>query len=153
MEEMKNIVAVATSVIEKGTPLLVDESQKDYFVKTTESLKTALGLVGENQEKMARMQDAAVKYANQLCFILFRTQALTDELETEFRKLPSPEATSSVVKHLNDERDARIAEINKAHEAIIDEQKDLDIFLAVIAGMSQEEAARKMAEHDAQLRG
>lgn len=141
----------ALEIIKKGAELLKDEKQKEYFADVIKSLGVAEDLVN-NEEKAARMIDATVKFANQLCFILFREGTITEELTAELRELPSPEQTSEPVKAFSDERDSRIDEINKKHAAIIDEQKELDIFLGVIAGMSAEEAARRMQEHDEQVK-
>lgn len=144
------VVAKSMEIIEKGAALLTDEDQSAYFTSTLESLKTADEMV-DNKEKAARMQDAAVKFANQICFLLFREGVITDELTDMLRSLPTPEDTTKLVKDFNDDRDARIKALNDAHSAIIDEQKNLDIFLAVIAGMTAEEAAKRMKEHDDQV--
>lgn len=149
---MKNdIIKQALDILEKGYILLGKDDQKDYFEKSIASVKNASELVGDNKEKEAYLVDASVKYANQLCFILFRDNTLPDSLAEEYRKLPTPEETSEKVKEFTNARDARFEELKKQHQVATEEQKDLDIFLGVIAGMSQEEAARRMAEHDAQL--
>lgn len=149
--ENPEVVAKSMEIIEKGTPLLTDEKQTEYFKGVLESLKTADGMVN-NKEKATRMQDAAVKFANQLCFILFREDTITGELTDLLRCLPTPESTTESVKEFTDEREARIKALNDAHAAIMDEQKDLDIFLGVIAGMSPEEAERRMKEHDDKIK-
>lgn len=151
-EEVKAIYQEALEVIEKATPSLVDEKQKEYFTKIAESIRVASGLVNNDDEKMARLTDAAVKYANQVMFILYRADKLTDELTAAFRSLPSAEETGDAVRKIDEERQKRIDEINNMHQQIVDEQKDLDIFTAVIAGMSKEEAEAKMAEYEAQAK-
>lgn len=151
-EEVKAIYQEALEVIEKATPSLVDEKQKEYFTKIAESIRTASGMINEDEEKLARLCDAAVKYANQVMFILYRSDKLTDELTTAFRALPSAEETGESVRKIDEERQKRIDEINTMHEQIVNEQKDLDIFTAVIAGMSKEEAEAKMAEYEAQAK-
>lgn len=140
----------AKSIIVEGKELLKDEKQKTYFDGVVESLNAAKDMA-DDEEKNARLEDAAIKFVNQLCFILFREQLITDDLTARLRELPSPETTAEAVRGYDQARDARIEELNKKHEEIIDEQKALDLFTAVIAGYSKEEAARKMAEHDAQI--
>lgn len=149
--DQPEVVAKAMEILEKGSPLLTDEEQSAYFANTLTSLKSADELV-DNKEKATRMQDAAVKFANQLCFILFREGTITDELTDMLRSLPTPEETTMLVKQFNDDREGRIQALNEAHSKIVDEQKNLDIFLGVIAGMSPEEAARRMKEHDDQVK-
>lgn len=147
---METIFTKAKAIIAEGKELLKDEKQKTYFDGVIESLNAAEEMV-DNDEKNARLEDASIKFVNQLCFILFREELITDDLTARLRELPSPEETAEAVRKFDTERDARIEELNKKHEEIIDEQKGLDLFTAVIAGYSKEEAARKMAEHDAQI--
>ena len=151
-EEVVPIWKEATEFMEGTVDLLTDEKQKDYFTKTIASLKTASGLVEDSDEKMARLCDAAVKYANQLAFILFRQGALSEEHTAKFRSLPTPEYTGDEVRKFEDVRQAKIDSINKQQQEVMDEQKALDIFTAVIAGMSEDEAKQRMAEHEQQIK-
>lgn len=151
-ETVGPIYKEALDVIEKATPQLDDEKQKEYFTKIAESIRTASGLINEDEEKLVRLCDAAVKYANQVMFILYRSDKTTDELTAAFRALPSAEYTGEEVRKIEAERQKRIDEINSMHEQIVNEQKDLDIFTAVIAGMSKEEAEKKMAQYEEEVR-
>lgn len=153
MNEVESSVDAAVELIKKAVELLEDEDQKTYFTKVTKSVENASSLVDGDEEKAARLEDAAVKFANQIMFILYRADKLTDELTAEFRALPSAEFTGDQVKIHEAARQDRIDEINEAHQEIIDEQKELDIFTAVIGGMSKEEAEKKMAEYEAQVNG
>ena len=148
--EVKSIFTEATDIIKDGKELLTDEKQKMYFDGVLESLKNAEEMA-DTDEKIARLSDASVKFANQLCFILFREELIVEDLTKALRELPSPEQTAEDVRAYDKQRDDRIEELNKKHEEIIDEQRDLDLFTAVIAGYSKEEATKKMAEHDAQI--
>lgn len=150
-EEVDVVSQKALEVIEKATPSLTDEKQKEYFTKIAESLRAATELAGTD-EKKTRLRDAAVKYANQVMFILYRSDNLTDELTAAFRELPSAETTGDEVRQYEAARQERIDSINGMHQEIIDEQKDLDIFTAVIAGMSKEDAEAKMAEYEARAK-
>lgn len=157
-EKVTTIYEDALAVIEKATPLLLDDKQKGYFESVSKSIKTAADMLEagkdseKNDEKVVRLCDAAVKYANQLMFILFRDDKITDELGTMFRRLVTPEFTGEQVRVYEKAREDRIEELNNAHQAIVDEQKDLDIFTAIIAGMSKEEAEKRMAEYEAQAK-
>ena len=151
-EEVKPIYQEALEVIEKATPSLVDEKQKEYFTKIAESIRVASGMINKDDEKLVRLCDAAVKYANQVMFILYRSDKLNDELTAAFRALPSAEETGESVRKIDEERQKRIDEINTMHEQIVNEQKELDIFTAVVAGMSKEDAEAKMAEYEAQVK-
>lgn len=152
VEPVKMIYQQALEVLEKAAPVIEDEKQKEYFTKTAESIRVASGLVNGNTEKLIRLQDAAVRYANQAMFILFRSDKIDDELSNAFRELATPEFTGDEVRKYENARQERIDNINNMHQEIIEEQKDLDIFTAVIAGMSKEEAEAKMAEYEAQAK-
>lgn len=130
---------------------LTDEDQKKYFEKVLSSLDVAAGMVGDDEEKQVRIVDAAVKYVNQLAFILFRNGSISEEETAEFRELPAPEETSKKVREFEDAHQAKIDAINEQQKAIMDERKGLDLFLAIISGMSEEEAKAKMAQYEAQI--
>ena len=130
---------------------LTDEDQKKYFEKVLSSLNVAAGMVGDDEEKQVRIVDAAVKYVNQLAFILFRNGSISEEETAEFRELPAPEETSKKVREFEDAHQAKIDAINEQQKAIMDERKGLDLFLAIISGMSEEEAKAKMAQYEAQI--
>ena len=150
--EVHPIYEEANSFIKNAIGLLTDEKQKDYFTKVSESIMTAAGMVEDNEEKMARLCDASIKYANQLAFILFRASKLDGELLAEFRLLPTPEYTGEAVRKFDEVRQAKIDSITAQQKDVLEEQKALDIFTAVIAGMSAEEAERRMEEQAEQLR-
>ena len=150
--EVHPIYEEANSFIKNAIGLLTDEKQKDYFTKVSESIMTAAGMVGDNEEKMARLCDAGIKYANQLAFILFRANKLDGELLAEFRLLPTPEYTGEAVRKFEDVRQAKIDSITAQQKEVLNDQKALDVFTAVIAGMSAEEAERRMEEQAEQLR-
>lgn len=141
----------AIKLISTGATLLTDEKQREFFEGIIKSLEVAK-TEANNEEKEARYIDASVKYANQISFILFRNGALSDEMEAELRELPTPEDTAVKVAEFNNARQARIDEINKQHQAIFDEEKDLDVFTGIIAGLSKEDAEKRMAEHEAKIR-
>lgn len=141
----------AIKLISTGATLLTDEKQKEFFEGILKSLEVAKA-EANNEEKEARYIDASVKYANQISFILFRKGALSDEMEAELRELPTPEDTAAKVAEFNNARQARIDEINKQHQAVFDEEKDLDVFTGIIAGLSKEDAEKRMAEHEAKIR-
>ena len=151
MEEVHPIYEEANSFIKNAVGLLEDEKQKDYFTKVSASIETAAGMVDESEEKLARLCDAGIKYANQLAFILFRANKLDGELLAEFRLLSTPEYTGESVRKFDDVRQAKIDSITAQQKEVLSEQEDLDIFTAVIAGMSEEEAKRRMDEQKEKL--
>lgn len=150
--EVRPIYEEANSFIKNAVGLLDDEKQKEYFTNVSTSIESATKMVGDNEEKLARLCDAGVKYANQIAFILFRANKLDGGLLAEFRTLATPEHTGESVRKFEEVRQAKIDSITKQQEEVLAEQKELDIFTAVIAGMTAEEAERRMNEQAEQLR-
>lgn len=151
---MSNIYNTSVKVIESASKSLTDEKQIEYFKSVLESLAYAKEMAeGDNgsAEKEARLEDAAVKFANQLMFILFRQDNIDADTLAEFRTLPTPEETGAKVAEYEEAYKAKVEEINAAQKAVMDERKELDIFLAVISGMTKEQAEQKMAQYEAQL--
>lgn len=138
-------------LIKSGIDLLKDEKQKNFFEGIVKSLEIAKAEIN-NDEKAARFIDASVKYANQISFILFRQNTITDAMTAALRGLPTPEETAASVQEFNDARQKRIDSINEMHKEIFNEQKDLDVFTGIIAGLTKEDAERRMAEHEAKIR-
>lgn len=138
-------------LINEGLTLLKDEKQKEFFSGIAKSLEIAKAEANDD-EKKARLIDASIKYANQISFILFRQNSISDEMAAELRELPTPEDTAAKVQEFNAARQARIDEVNKQHQAIFEEEKALDVFTGIIAGLSKEDAEKRMAEHEAKIR-
>lgn len=140
----------AYALIGKMKEQLTDEDQKKYFDNVVTSLDTAYEMATDDERKV-RLEDAAVKFVNQLAFILFRNGTISDEDAATFRTLPAPEETSKKVREFEDQRQAKIEEINEMQKAVMDERKDLDLFLAIISGMTKDEAEKRMAQYEAQV--
>ena len=141
----------AYALIGKMKEQLTDEDQKKYFDNVVSSLDAAYKMAGDDEERKVRLEDAAVKFVNQLAFILFRNGTISDEDAATFRTLPAPEETSKKVREFEDKRQEEINKINDMQKAIMDERKDLDLFLAIISGMTKEEAEKRMAQYEAQV--
>ena len=148
--EVKTIYQESLDILNDGVALLQNEEQKKYFTDTITYLGNANN-IADNEEKTMLLADAAVKYANQLCFLLYRENTITEDLTAKIRGLITPEKSSEMAKKYNTERQARIDELNKQHEAIIDEQKELDVFFGVISGKSVDEAKALLEKHEADV--
>lgn len=141
METAEAAIKIITQKLEK----LTDEKQIEFFTGILKSLELAKAEV-DNDEKEARFIDAAVKYANQISFIVYRKEA------EDLKILPTPEETAAKVQEFNAVRQKRVDEVNEKHKEIFEEQKALDVFTGIIAGLSKEEAEKRMAEHEAKIR-
>lgn len=128
-----------------------DDNNREYFNDCGKAGLNALSLANGDLEYLTYLYDAAIKWVNQIAFILFRQELLTDELTTEFRKLETPESTTEKVKAYMEEDKETVDKINGEQAVYNNHVKRLDLFKAVIGGMSLEEAQAKQAEYEAKI--
>ena len=141
------IAEQAKTYLEKAIKILPeDDKNYEYFAKFLNSYDTAKELA-DNDEKKAVATDAIVKTAHQLTFMLFRDDTLTEELEKEYRALPKPEETTKAVEGANKVRKDSYEELAKKNKEAEEQQKDIDIFLQVLGGLSKEEAEQRLEDY------
>ena len=128
-----------------------DEQIPEFIGKITESIKTAKDNMADNEEKYAVLLDSVTRWANQIVFTLFREGKLTAELEKEYRELKPVSETTEAAKKFADLRQEKIDALNEEHAKIVREQNGLDIFRAIIGGMSAEEAKAKLQEYEEKI--
>ena len=137
----------AKSYLEKAIKVLPEDNHNhDYFAKFLTSFENAKK-IADSDEKKAYLADATVKVANQLSFILFRENLLTEELEKEYRALPSAEETTKALEEANKVRKDKYEELAKMNKEAEDEQMDMDVFQQVLGGRSVEEAKQKLEDY------
>lgn len=139
------------SYIKDNLKFVEEENNKVYFQGCVDSYANAKELA-DNDEKAAYLYDAVTKWANQMTFLLFRHNNLTDNAAQAFRELDTPEITTAAVGEFKDARQKRIEEIRAEQEEVMAEEKELDILKGVIAGMGVEEAKQKLAEYEEQTK-
>lgn len=143
-----DIAEQAKTYLEKLVKVLPeDHHSHEYFATFLSSYDTAKEMVGDNAEKQALLTDAIVKVCNQLTFILFRDELLSEELEKEYRTLPKPEETTAELEKVNKIRKDKYDELAKMNTEAQNEQKDIDIFQQVLGGLSKEEAEKKFEDY------
>lgn len=137
----------AKSYLEKAVKVLPEDNHNHgYFAKFLTSFENAKK-IADNDEKKAYLADATVKVANQLSFILFRENLLTEDLEKEYRALPSAEETTKALEEANKVRKDKYEELAKMNKEAEDEQMDMDVFQQVLGGRSVEEAKQKLEDY------
>lgn len=143
-----DIAVNARNYVEKQVKSLPGElgNDKEYFDKFLKGFDTAKEMA-DNEEKTAILEDTAVKVANQLSFILFRHSALSAEAEKEYRALPTAEATTEAVRTAKKSRDDENNELMEKNKAAQNKQKEIDVFMQVISGLSKEEAEKKIEDY------
>lgn len=141
-------IKAANKIIKRGIVLLPDDAKGDFKAQASdifidEAISNAMGAVNENEEKTALLKAYAVQEANRVASTLWRLQLLTDELEAEYRKLPSMTDVAAEYNKFNDARKERMDKIMEDHKVISEEERELDIFKGIINGISAKEAEKK----------
>lgn len=143
----------ANAFITKALAVLTDENDIKQYGNLPEIFNNAAGMVNENPECEAMLKGWMVSKANSVAFLLWRRGILSEELEKEYRELPSAEEAVEDFEEFEKANAARAQELEAARKEFMDEQHVTDIFKAVLNGMSKDKAEQeyqKMQEQIAQ---
>lgn len=140
--------------VEKVIALLTDEKTKEYYNKLVEGIRNASGLEidpADENRRTAQLAFNAVSLANQVTFEAFATGNLTDNLENEYRSLPTlseaKEAVAAETAKAKEEEEALTAKLNAFRER----GRKYDLVHAVCAGRSVKEAKEMQKKYDEQV--
>lgn len=145
-----SVMEKSLEFIKKGAELIKDneayKSDYEFLANHAEANAKAAMEITDSSEKASRVNGSGITWARQLAFILFDEGLMTDELEAEYRAIGNYHQVVDAVKQFNDEREARATEHYDIIQDINKEKGELDVFMAVLRGMSKEEAEKKVAE-------
>jgi hypothetical protein len=149
MEEAKK----ANAIIRDGFALLTEEADIKRFEPIKEIYNTASGMLqGDNKEYMeAILKGWMVSQANNMVFLLWRRGILTPEIEAAYRELPSTEEAVKDYDKFEDELKAVADDLEAQRKDFAEKQHGIDIFKAVLNGMSKAEAEAQYEKYKAQI--
>lgn len=150
------IAKQANALIKKAVEKLTDENDIARFGSVTEIFNNAAGMTNGNAYCEAMLRGWMVSQANNVMFLLWRRGLLTEELENEYRELPSTEEAVKDFEDFEKEAAKEAAEIENQRAAFMEKQHVTDIFKAVLNGMSKEKAEdeyKKMQKQIEQAQG
>lgn len=144
-------IKLANKILKEGIKLLPDDAKADFKTKlgdifVDESISNACGMVNEDEEKIAMLTAWTVQEANRVVTTLWREGLLPEDLEKEYRKLPSMKECADAYNEFTADRKERMNKVMEEYNAIAAEEKDLDIFRGVINGLDKEQSERKYKE-------
>ena len=144
-------IKAANKIIKKGIALLPDDAKGDFKAQTSdifinEAISNAMGAVNEDAEKTALLSAYAVQEANRIVTTLWRLELLPEDIEKEYRALPTMKEMADKYNEFTSARKERMDKIMADHRVIAEEEKELDIFKGIINGISAKEAERKYNE-------
>lgn len=144
-------IKAANKIIKKGIALLPDDAKGDFKAQTSdifinEAIGNAMGAVNEDAEKTALLSAYAVQEANRVVTTLWRLELLPEDMEKEYRTLPTMKEMADKYNEFTSARKERMDKVMADHRVIAEEEKELDIFKGIINGISAKEAERKYNE-------
>lgn len=148
-------IKAANKVIKDGIALLPDDVKKEFKAQTSdififEAINNACGALNDNPEKIAMLVAYSVQEANRVASTLWRLGLITEDLEKEYRALPSQLEVAQAYNSFLEARNKRIDEIMAKDKEIREEKKELDIFMGIINGISVEESEKRYEEYQKQ---
>ena len=149
MEDAKK----ANSIIRDGFALLTVEADIKRFELIKEIFNTASGMLqGDNKDYMeAMLKGWMVSQANNMVFLLWRRGILTPEIEAMYRELPSTEEAVKEYDEFEDGMKAIADDLEAQRKVFAEKQHEIDIFKAVLNGMSKQQAEARYEEYKAQV--
>ena len=149
MEDAKK----ANAIIRDGFALLTVEADIKRFEPIKEIYNTASGMLqGDDKDYLeAMLKGWMVSQANNMVFLLWRRGILTPEIEAAYRELPSTEEAVKDYDAFEDAQKAVADDLEAQRKAFAEKQHGIDIFKAVLNGMSKEQAEARYEEYKSQV--
>lgn len=141
----------ANQLIKKALEILTDENDLAHFSNVPEIFNNASGMVNGDEYCEAMLKGWMVSQANNIMFLLWRRGLLTQELESEYRELPSTEEAVKDFEGFEKANAEKANELEAARKEFMDAQHKTDIFKAILNGMSKEKAEEEYAKMQAQI--
>ena len=130
---------------------MTDENDLAHFSNVPEIFNNASGMVNGDEYCEAMLKGWMVSQANNIMFLLWRRGLLTQELENEYRDLPSTEEAVKDFEGFEKANAEKANELEAARKEFMDAQHKTDIFKAILNGMSKEKAEEEYAKMQAQI--
>lgn len=147
------IAKQANAVVKKAVEIF-KESDKDAAVRF-ETVNTifnnASGMTNGNAYCEAMLKGWMVSQANNAVFNLWRKGLMTSEIEEAYRELPSTEEAVKEYDEYEDDAKKIAEEIEEQRRAFMEKQQGIDIFKAILNGMSKEQAEAQYEEYKKKL--
>ena len=140
--------------VEKVIASLKDKETAEYFTKLVDSIRNASGLEidpADEERRLAQLMFNSVSLANQAVFTAFADGDLTDNLEAEYRKLPSIKTAKAALQAATEAAMKEEEELTAKLNAFRERGRKYDLVHAVCAGRSVDEAKKMQKEYDKQM--
>lgn len=150
MEEIA-VAKKANQIVKKVLERLTDERDINNFKNVPEIFNNAAGQLKANPINIALFNLWMASQATNATFLLWRRGIDHDDIEAEWRELPTTDELMDAYNALLDE-DKKVAEqLENERRKYMDGQHELDIFKAILNGMTREQAEEKQKEYQDRL--
>lgn len=147
MEEAKQ----ANQIVKEVLTRLTDENDIARFTQIPEIFNNAAGMIDGNPINEALLKTWIISEATNAVFLLWRRGIKHDDIEAEWRKLPTTDEMAAEYNALLEPDKREAEELEARRRAYMEKQHVLDIFKAVLNGTPKEEAERKYKEYQEKL--
>ena len=137
---MGEIAKQANQIIKTSLERLTEKRDIDNFKDVPEIYNNASGIINKDERKDALLDAWMLSQATNIVFLLWRRQIKHDDIEAEWRKLPTTDEVAQRYEDLLKEDNKIADKLEKERRAFMETQHELDIFKAVLNGESKENA-------------
>ena len=137
---MGEIAKQANQIIKTSLERLTEKRDIDNFKNVPEIYNNASGIINKDERKDALLDAWMLSQATNIVFLLWRRQIKHDDIEAEWRKLPTTDEVAQRYEDLLKEDNKIADKLEKERRAFMETQHELDIFKAVLNGESKETA-------------
>lgn len=141
----------ANAIIRDAFALLTDKKDIERFEPVKEIFNNAAGMINGNEYCEAILKGWMVSQANNIVFLLWRRGIMTPEIEEAYRQLPSTEEAVKDYDKFEDETKKEAEALEEQRKAFAEKQHEIDIFKAVLNGMSKDQAEAEYEKYKTQV--
>lgn len=150
MEEIA-VAKKANQIVKEVLERLTNEKDINNFKNVPEIFNNAAGMLEGNATNIALLNLWMTSQATNAVFLLWRRGIEHADIEKEWRELPATDELMDAYNALLDEDRKEAEKIEAERRVYMEGQRKLDIFKAILNGLSKEEAEAKQKEYQEKL--
>ena len=141
----------ANKIIKEVVALLTEKDDIARFEPIEKLFNNAAGAVNGDALNEALLKGWMVSQANNAVFLLWRRGILTDEIEKEYRALPTTEEALIDYNKLMAVEKEKADALEAQRKEYVESQHRFDIFKSILNGVSAEEAEKQYQAYQKEL--
>ena len=150
MEEI-SIAKKANQIVKKVLERLTNEKDINNFENVPEIFNNAAGQLEKNPINIALLNLWMTSQATNAVFLLWRRGIEHADIEAEWRELPTTDELMAAYEASQEPDKKEAEELEARRRVYMDKQHKLDIFKAILNGMTKEQAEAKQKEYEDRL--